>query len=1204
MFRLFRNLSDLLGIRGTAFLGSVVVFATPVRAQMSDPAPRTEQQIDWEVGEIRADPVRNVVYLLDETDHRILALNTATGQVDASVVVDHSIRGGYIEFSPDGTKLFVSTPDTNHIFAFATATLAPLGSIELTHSVSSFVMGGDGFFYTVARTGYSYRLLKIDSVTGALIGESSTSGLSGFTCLVRNAAGNRFFVTLHGVSGGSGSTKEFSVTAGQMPSLVATHFPDTANEAEVVFDEDLNRLYRSVSSGVGVWDIATSGSSYWPFGASYSVGVAHFPGSNVVVGASGSIYDGVIRKFNRTNGSTIYDYPYSSGAGYLDGAVVARGLETTANGHIVYVKKDLDDRYSVGLIGYAGLTLPAATPPNPKPQAENELSWRVGDMTGDPSRNLVYIVDETNWKLIAFNTQTGNTDADVDIPVDPTGGKLALSLDNATLYLSAPSSRRILSFSAGSAPTPGTNLALTVPIASFVVASDGYFYGVDDGDLLKIDPATGAVSGSLNGVVYPTSTLTRRDETGTRLYLVERGLSGGSGLDEYEIRAGAMPAKLGARFDSISNDQDLSVDRGRNRIYRASGGAYGIGSYDLEKGVENFWPFGAAYGKAVAQHPGLPGIFGASGGELILEFDKDTAKILGTYDLSLFPSGYDSARVIEDRLEMGGNGISVYARITTSERYFIGSIGLGSISLPRKFIMPPPPTVTGVSASDGTSTDHVVVYWDSASGADLYSVFRNTTNNSGTASIVGSGISSTVFSDATVVPGTTYYYWVKAFNSGGSSNFSASNSGYALYVPPPSTVTGVTASDGTFTDRVTVSWQAASGASTYNVYRNSSNQSGAAAILASGRTITSFTDWTADPGATYYYWVRAFNSVGNSGFSASDSGYARNPPPAPTSLSATDGVHDDSIVVTWSAVPAAEQYRVYISTSADGPYSLRASPLASITTYTDTSAARGTVYHYRVESWTAAGGVSSPSPSDSGYRKIPNPSGLKASDGYHRGETRLTWQGVSGAAYYAVYRGSLPDGSNANLVGSTIGTTFTDADGLAGTVYHYFVVTRIGSLGSSLGPGDSGYGTVDLPFRPDGKIGLGTSGMNGDQIYGKGPSQELRQKSKKLRGLRWYVAAENDGETGDSLVAQLTGGNRFFPVSLRTIQGGNVTAQALAGSLSLSLQSGVSENFLIDTKPSKAARGKRKRMFLDFTLRSETDGTLTDTVTAMAETVK
>lgn len=193
MFRLFRNLSDLLGIRGTAFLGSVVVFATPVRAQMSDPAPRTEQQIDWEVGEIRADPVRNVVYLLDETDHRILALNTATGQVDASVVVDHSIRGGYIEFSPDGTKLFVSTPDTNHIFAFATATLAPLGSIELTHSVSSFVMGGDGFFYTVARKGYSYRLLKIDSVTGALIGESSTSGLSGFTCLVRNAAGNRFF---------------------------------------------------------------------------------------------------------------------------------------------------------------------------------------------------------------------------------------------------------------------------------------------------------------------------------------------------------------------------------------------------------------------------------------------------------------------------------------------------------------------------------------------------------------------------------------------------------------------------------------------------------------------------------------------------------------------------------------------------------------------------------------------------------------------------------------------------------------------------------------------------------------------------------------------------------------------------------------------------------------------------------------------------
>lgn len=94
--------------------------------------------------------------------------------------------------------------------------------------------------------------------------------------------------------------------------------------------------------------------------------------------------------------------------------------------------------------------------------------------------------------------------------------------------------------------------------------------------------------------------------------------------------------------------------------------------------------------------------------------------------------------------------------------------------------------------------------------------------------------------------------------------------------PPPPAPTGVSASDGTYTNKVRVSWVTSSGATSYEVWRYTNDNSSAAEKISSpDATETSYDDTNATAGITYYYWVKSksVNAAGASSFSASDSGF-------------------------------------------------------------------------------------------------------------------------------------------------------------------------------------------------------------------------------------------------------------------------------------------------------------------------------------------
>jgi alpha-tubulin suppressor-like RCC1 family protein len=89
----------------------------------------------------------------------------------------------------------------------------------------------------------------------------------------------------------------------------------------------------------------------------------------------------------------------------------------------------------------------------------------------------------------------------------------------------------------------------------------------------------------------------------------------------------------------------------------------------------------------------------------------------------------------------------------------------------------------------------------------------------------------------------------------------------------PERPTGLMATPGEIFDRVHLSWAPQGEATAFEVWRNTSDDSGSAVRIASSLRWATYTDLTVTPGQAYYYWVKALNSTGISQFSTSEAVY-------------------------------------------------------------------------------------------------------------------------------------------------------------------------------------------------------------------------------------------------------------------------------------------------------------------------------------------
>jgi hypothetical protein len=187
-----------------------------------------------------------------------------------------------------------------------------------------------------------------------------------------------------------------------------------------------------------------------------------------------------------------------------------------------------------------------------------------------------------------------------------------------------------------------------------------------------------------------------------------------------------------------------------------------------------------------------------------------------------------------------------------------------------------PPSL--VSAAPGNAV--VTLSWTSPPGTQTYNIYRGLVAGGEDPTPFVTGLTGTTYVDTAVTNGTTYYYLVTAVNgnailaptlpseSAPSLEVSAMPSSIALPPPPaPINLTSAGTAANQAGAQVTLTWTAATGAVTYNVYRSLTSNGEAGQLLAAGITGTSLIDTGVAFGTTYFYTVTSVNSGGESSFS-------------------------------------------------------------------------------------------------------------------------------------------------------------------------------------------------------------------------------------------------------------------------------------------------------------------------------------------------
>ncbi len=252
-----------------------------------------------------------------------------------------------------------------------------------------------------------------------------------------------------------------------------------------------------------------------------------------------------------------------------------------------------------------------------------------------------------------------------------------------------------------------------------------------------------------------------------------------------------------------------------------------------------------------------------------------------------------------------------------------------------------------------------------------------------------------------------------------SASLSISVTIFAAYLKPPIINSIQNCNEG-----IKFSWDEVYGATGYRVYRRGPAEGWEYLETVS---TTQFLDKTATSGKTYRYTLRATHGKTRGDYDRNGKCMKRLETPGSfTAINKTNGIE-----VKWTPVKNATGYRVYRRGAGEGWTYLKT---IKETIFLDNSPVSGKPYRYTVRA--VCGNYRSYYSSEGALlKRLSNPTSIKAtnrSDGIF-----LTWNGVSGAAKYRVYRRGA--GESWQLLGVVTNKYYLDKTAKINTKYRYTV---------------------------------------------------------------------------------------------------------------------------------------------------------------------
>jgi alpha-galactosidase len=154
------------------------------------------------------------------------------------------------------------------------------------------------------------------------------------------------------------------------------------------------------------------------------------------------------------------------------------------------------------------------------------------------------------------------------------------------------------------------------------------------------------------------------------------------------------------------------------------------------------------------------------------------------------------------------------------------------------------------------SNSQITVSWSASAGATSYSVYRFTADTPPV--LIGSGITTTHFTDTGLGDGVTNYYFITAANACNQSGWSTFAAGITAS-QIPAAPTGLVALP--VDSKVSLRWIAPPGSAAFNVKRSTTN-GGPYVTIASNVSNAGYFDSGVVIGTTYFYVVSALNAAG------------------------------------------------------------------------------------------------------------------------------------------------------------------------------------------------------------------------------------------------------------------------------------------------------------------------------------------------------